>query len=189
MKTPLRGIYMLVVVTIAFAACSPKRIDTESITQRIQYDVSIKSPDAGYDWWVNNIEGKNREALINDLMQAAYNGKVKTFDAFLFTENKPDQVRKIGSFSDTLRVQRSVPPYEFYDTVVTRELSIHDISRLRFLEEWSINPQNMQIHKNVIGIAPLLESYDESGILRGYMPMFWVFFDENYPAALSGRLR
>jgi hypothetical protein len=176
----------LLVLVMLFISCQSEDKDSWTVTQRIQYDVTIKSPDPDLDWWVQNIEGMNREAFINELLYAAYQGNIKTYDAFLLNEMTTNQVKDIGHRSDTLRLQRSVAPYDYHDTVINKELSIHEITRIRFLEEWNLNKRNKQINKVVMGIAPLLESYDENGNLRGYQPMFWVFFDKKYPEMLRG---
>lgn len=169
-------------------ACKQSEKDEWTVTHRIQYDVTIKSPDSGFDWWVQNIEGMNRESFVSSLLEAAYKGEVKTHDAFNYTAVDPAQVRNIGRRTDTLRIQHPEPPYTYYDTVIVRELSIHDVTRIRFLEEWQMNKKSMQISKEVLGIAPLLESYDEEGRLRGYQPMFWFFFNKDYPEALMGKV-
>lgn len=187
MRTFLAAIFLSGL--IALSACQQSKDDSRSVTQRIQYDVSIKSPDPSFDWWVQNIEGMNREAFIADLIEAAYKGDVTTYDPFLLSKLEPGQISRIGRRSDTLRIQKSVPPYNYYDTIISVELSIHDITRIRFLEEWNLNEKNMQIHKEVLGIAPLLESYDESGELRGFQPMFWIFFDKKYPEVLRGSVQ
>jgi hypothetical protein len=166
-------------------SCRQKSGDEWTITQRIQYDVSIKSPDPNLEWWVQNIEGMNRESFISDLLEAAYNGDIETWDPFLLTQTGSDQIKRIGSRSDTMRLQRTQAPYTYYDTVIIKEISIHDITRIRFLEEWKQNKQNKQIKKEVLGIAPMLENYDETGNLRGYQPMFWIFFDDAYPGPLQ----
>lgn len=184
MRTLLAATFFAGLITLS--ACQPGKDDSRSITQRIQYDVNIKSPDPNFDWWVQNIEGMNREAFVSDLLKAAYKGEVTTYDPFLLSKLEPDQISRIGRRIDTLRMQKPVPPYNFYDTIINVELSIHDITRIRFLEEWKLNKRNMQINKEVLGMAPLLENYDESGNLRGFQPMFWIFFDKKYPEALRG---
>jgi len=185
MKNP---VIVLIILVLIKASCSGLEKDQSTITQRIQYDVTIKSPDPDLDWWVQNIEGMRRETLINDLLEVAYQGKVNAYDPFLLSKMHPEQVQSIGSRSDTFRLQRPEPPYEYYDTVINQRLSIHEITRIRFLEEWNLNRKNMKISKEVLGIAPMLESYDKNGVLRGYQPMFWIFFDQKYPAALKGRV-
>lgn len=149
------------------------------VTERIQYDVDIKSPDPDFDWWVQNIEGSKREVFIKQVMDAAYNGQVKAYSYF-GESLTPRQVREIGFRRDTLTFQRAEPPYAFYDTVVERRINFNDITRFRFLEEWRMDPNTLEIHKKVTGIAPILKRYEETGELRGYMPLFWVYFDEEH---------
>ena len=177
----------LVCTLIFLVSCKQNGKDQWVVTQRIQYDVTIKSPNPDFEWWIQNIEGRNRENLVTSLMEAAYSGEVKVYDAYTFQPIIPEQARNIGTRSDTLRIQLAEPPYHYYDTVIRRELSIYDITRIRFLEEWQMDKKSSQISKEVLGLAPLLESYDENGLLRGYQPMFWIFFHKDYPAAMQGR--
>ncbi|HRZ78057.1 MAG TPA: hypothetical protein P5248_11855, partial [Bacteroidales bacterium] len=156
----------------------------EVVTRRIQYDVTIKSPDPTYDWWVQNIEGQDREALVRDLLSAAYEGRVKAWDIF-HQPLSPEQVKAIGNRTDTLTYQRSEEPYDLYDTVVTQTLSLNDITRIRFLEEWRSDASGFGLSKRVIGICPLLERYGPEGELRGYMPMFWIYYDPEYPGVFT----
>ena len=47
------------------------------VSSRIQYDVTIKSPDPSFDWWVQNIDGASREVFVRQILEAAYEGKVR----------------------------------------------------------------------------------------------------------------
>lgn len=176
-----RSLFMIACTFMLLYSC--RHPDTDKmilITERIQYDVDIKSPDPDFDWWVQNIEGSKREVFIRQVMDAAYEGKVRTYSYF----NEPlipQQVREIGFRADTLTFQRAVPPYDFYDTIVEHRINFQDITRFRFLEEWYMDPGSHGITKKVIGIAPVLRRYTETGELMGYMPLFWIYFDENYP--------
>lgn len=157
-----------------------KHQDQTVVTERIQYDVVIKSPDPELDWWVQNLEGPKREGLVNAIMDAAYSGKVKAYDVF-GKQVTPEQVKAIENYTDTILVQEPNPPYSDTLVPVKHELSRKDITRIRFMEEWSMNPSTLQINKRVIGIAPLLEKYTEKGEFQGYMPLFWIYFDDKYP--------
>jgi hypothetical protein len=150
------------------------------ITERIQYDVPIKSPDPDYDWWVQNIEGPKREAFVRMIIESAYSGKYRVYDYF----NNPltaEQVKNIGYRRDTLTFQRTNPPYALYDTIVEKKLELRDITRIRFLEEWYMDENHLIMQKKVVGIAPITAVYSDSGELRGYMPLFWIYMDEKYP--------
>ena len=177
-------VFLLILWTLSLLSCQQKTASGEVITQRIQYDVDIKSPDADMDWWVQNLEGAQREALVRKILESTYAGEVRTWDVF-HHEMQAEQVKAIGNRTDTITIQRPSPPYELYDTVLSKTLNISEISRIRFLEEWYLDPASLEIEKKVIGLCPMLESYGPDGNLRGYMPMFWVYFDPKYPDAFK----
>ncbi len=161
-------------------SCRHSEKDLFVVTDRIQYDVDIKSPDPDFDWWVQNIEGSRREVFIRQVMEAAYAGKVRAYSYFN-EPLTPQQVKEIGFRADTLTFQRAEPPYDFYDTIVEQRINLQDITRFRFLEAWYMDPASCAVSKKVIGMAPIIRNYGETGELRGYMPLFWIYFDENYP--------
>lgn len=158
--------------------------EKEIITERIKYDVEIKNPDQRADWWDRNIPGPSRENLINRVMDAAYSGKLNVYSntGKLLT---PDEVKNIGCEEIQVTFQRPDPPYESYDTIVVQKLNFRDITRLRFLEEWHFDKNEILIRKKTLGIAPVMESYDPEGKLRGYHPLFWIYFDDKYPLKLN----
>jgi len=165
-----------------FLSCrTASKSDSKILTERIQYDVLIKSPDPEYDWWVQNLEGPKREYLIKNLIDAAYSGNIDVYDYYFNTLLTSNEVKNIGFKRDTLTFQRPDPPYELYDTVVEQKLDIREITKIRFLEEWYMDEKTLEIEKMVIGLAPLARNYDEKGEFRGYMPLFWIYFDERYP--------
>jgi len=134
-----------VLLCLSFTSCNQKKSDT-TVTERIQYDVTINNNDEDVSWWVNNMEGPRREFFVKTIMDAAYDGKVRTFDYFN-NPLSPEQVRMIGFRTDTLSFQRTTPPYMYYDTVVHSRLDFHDIVKVRFLEEWTIDETSMIVTK------------------------------------------
>jgi hypothetical protein len=70
------------------------------------------------------------------------------------------------------------PPYDTRDTVIENSLKAEDITKIRFMEKWSLNTKTMEMHKEVIGISFLYTSY--IGDIPGYMHVFWIFLDEDY---------
>lgn len=177
-------------LVLVFSVISPScRNGTDAgknvVTKRIQYDVSIRNTDPDMDWWVQNIEGANREKLIKDIIARVTSGEVKAYD---FLSSKPyttDEIKKMMKRIDTVSVERSTPPYDLVDTVLVTEIRLSDITKLRFLEEWSMNEKTLAFTKKVAGICPMVERHTDSGELRGYKPLFWVFFDDKYPAELE----
>ena len=159
-----------------------KKDKFDILTERIQYDVPIKNTDVDDRWWVDNIVGPDREDLVKGIFEKASNGELKVYDYFneILT---PDDVKKIGIDTLYKRIKSTSPPYEEYDTMIVTSLDLSDITKLRFLEEWKIDRKTLDIHKRVIGIAPI--KMVEMGGNLYTMPLFWFYLDENYPAVLK----
>lgn len=162
----------------------PENSNKKELSERIQYDVLIKTPDTDYDWWVQNLEGSKREAFVRTILDLAYEGKVKAYDYFNdpFT---PEEVKAIGNRTDTISVQNPDDPSVEYDTVVKHELDIQTITKVRFLEEWYLDETNYSFDKKVCGVMLMRENYSDSLELRGYTPLFWLYFDKEYPAKMK----
>ncbi|MBU1008984.1 MAG: hypothetical protein KKD74_02500 [Bacteroidetes bacterium] len=174
----LMGLFMA-----AFMLSCQQKPASEILTERIQYDVTIKSPSPDYDWWIQNLEGASREKLVRMLIDKARNGEVKVHDYF---NNPIDATQVAHIIQDTMlyRMMRKEPPYELYDTLVVQHIEAADILRIRFLEEWTIDPVSLQVTKKVLGIAPVARRYDSEGIER-WQPLYWIYTDDRYPAKLK----
>jgi hypothetical protein len=112
-------------------------------------------------------------------------GKVKSYDFLTCNPITTDEIKSMLKRVDTISVERSTPPYDLVDTVLVSEIRPGDIKRLRFIEEWSMNEKTLAFTKKITGICPMVERHSDSGELRGYRPLFWVFFDDKYPVELK----
>lgn len=186
MKTNLLSLLFFVAL-LATLSCNREKKDNRTLlTDRIQYDVSIKNSDSTADWWMQNMDGRSREAFIKLIMEKAYSGKYETYDYFNHTALSAEQVKAIGNRTDTLSIQRAAPPYDLYDTIMKTELRMGDILRVRFLEAWYWNEGSGQMEKEVTGICPLLENYTPTGEFRGNQPLFWIALSDKFPFADTG---
>jgi len=183
MKFPKTLVSILILV-IAFNACQNEKPKTV-ITEKIQYDVNLKSPDPSYDWWIQNIAGGDREKLVDMILSGAKDGKYQAYDYYNNPIN-PAQVRSV--FSDTLiqRLRRTVSPFEEYDTTIIMTINNEDILRLRFLEKWEINPENLQVTKTIYGIAPIARRIYNDGIIR-WQPLFWIYTNDEFVKSLKNK--
>ena len=165
-------------LVFTFTRCVEEEIeDTRTvITKKIQYDVPIVNPDASHDWWIRNIEGSDREEMLNNIFGRVLSGDVQAYDYF----NKPLSIQQVKSLmSDTLMqiLQRPVAPYTEYDTMIIRNIEPADVSMLRFLEEWKYDEKTLQIDKKVYAISPVLEvTINGQKVTR---PLFWVYTDKS----------
>ena len=152
-----KTMYILILVAllaqVTLSGCNRK--GKEILASKIQYDVPIVNNDPQLDWWINNIEGSRREPFLQRLMEAVENGKVKAYDYF-YKPLTPQQVK--GSLSDTVyqTLMRANPPYEEYDTMVILTIDYRNINKLRFLEEWTWDPDKAFLEKKVTGFGPVI---------------------------------
>jgi hypothetical protein len=182
---PMKKLFLLVgIIVVMLVSCKQKSNETV-ITKKIQYDVNIKSPDANWDWWIQNLVGPDREKLVNMLMDGALSGEFQAYDYFS-DSIKPADIKLMLADTFYLTYKRSTPPYDEYDTTVIMKISRNDILRIRFLEEWRINPETMQFDKKVLGIGPVARRIDLSGTER-WQPLFWIYTDKDFIRALSKR--
>ncbi|OPZ99801.1 MAG: hypothetical protein BWY70_00875 [Bacteroidetes bacterium ADurb.Bin408] len=172
--------FTVLIMAMFIVSCHNSEVSKKIITERIQYDVLIKTPDADMDWWIQNIEGAKREELIKMILDKVYEGKIQAYDYL----NKPmsaEEVKNIGKRNDTLLMPSIEPPYEDSVVIINESLKVSDITKLRFLEEWSIDQNTLIIEKRMLGLSLVKEDFDANGELRGYKPLFWIYFDKKYP--------
>jgi len=174
----MKYVFNILLTLLVLVQVGCKHDNSEIITKKIQYDVNIKSPDPDYDWWIQNLVGPDREHLVNLIVDGAKEGKWQAYDYF----NDPiDKYEVRTIFSDTMLISmmKTEPPYELFDTMVIHNILTTDIVRLRFMEEWSINPVSLAFSKKVVGIAPVASRLDFNGIER-WQPLFWIYTDDKF---------
>lgn len=184
MRTIQNILLLTVIISIGFS-CQQK--EKALITEKIQYDVNIKSPDTDYDWWIQNLPGPQREKMVNMIIDGALEGKYKAYDYFN-TPITPNDIRMILSDTTYYDIMDEEPPYEIRDTMVVSNILRDDVLKVRFLEEWRIDPENLQLEKKVLGIAPVARRPDLLGMER-WQPLFWIYTDQNYIEELEKEKR
>jgi hypothetical protein len=176
MKKSLSILLLSIGLILVFTQCEEKEDDKTIITKKIQYDVPIMNTDADHDWWIRNIEGSDREALLNNIFDKVLSGDVQAYDYF----NEPLTVGQIRSILvDTMHqtLSRVTAPYAEYDTTIIHKIQASDVFILRFLEEWKYDENSLHIDKKVYAISPVLEV-----IINGQKvtrPLFTVYTDES----------
>lgn len=171
-----RLFYLAIFLGIFLSSCQSQH--EKVVTKRIQYDVNIKSPNPNYDWWIQNISGPQREAFVRMILKGALDGKYQAYDYFYKRISKQN-VAQILFDTVHKEIRENHPPYSLRDTLIVNRITWKNIDRLRFMEEWSINPENLSFTKKVVGIAPVARTSDASGNVR-WQPLFWIFPNKNY---------
>ncbi len=176
-------IWLLLLGFVGFSCGESEPEQGELVSQRIQYDVNIKSPDPSYDWWIQNIPGPQRENLVDLILDGALSGKFQSYDYFNSPITALD-VSKILSDTSVLTLMGKEPPYEYYDTVIVYKIQRGDILKIRFLEEWKTDSRNLSFEKKVLGIAPIARRIDPMGIER-WQPLFWIYVNDDFICSLK----
>ncbi len=169
-------LFLFALLIALFSSC--KQGSRQLVTEKIQYDVSLMSPDPTYDWWIQNLVGPQREKLVDMLMESALEGGVQAYDYFN-EPITPFDIKQMLSDTTVVTFRRIEPPYELFDSLVVHTIEREDIQRIRFMEEWTINPTTLQMEKKIYGIAPIARRIDAQGIER-WQPLFWLYTDKDF---------
>jgi hypothetical protein len=181
----MKKLMLFVVVALMGLVSCKQQPKKDIITKKIQYDVNIKSPDADWDWWIQNVVGPDREKLVDMIMDGALSGKFQAYDYFS-DSIVPADIELMLADTFYLTYKRTVPPYDNYDTTVIMKIRKDDIQRIRFLEEWKIDPETMQFEKKIMGIGPVARRIDLQGIER-WQPLFWIYTDKEFIQSLNNK--
>ncbi len=168
----INRLYLLFFIFFLLASCSNKK--EVVITQKIQYDVNIKNDRPDFDPWIENINHQQRLGFVKNLIQSAYEGKIKAYDYF-HKELSLEDLKKIGVDTLYTTLTRTYPPYEEFDTLIIKKFRFEDINKIRFLESWKMDTTRFVFEKKVIAIAPIMDKYDPDGNLLGKQPLFWIY--------------
>ena len=116
--------------------------------------------------------------LINILIEGINDGKIaaySTIDDKFTTQMTEQDMGSIAGGIDTVPV---IDP-ETYETtyeLVPRELNPADIRRYRIQEVWYFDKESSTMKVRILGIAPLRDEKDESGIVLFEEPLFWIYY-------------
>lgn len=67
---------------------------------------------------------------------------------------------------------------EYVPVIQEIELETRDIKMYRIKEDWIFDKQRSVMDIRIIGIAPMREMKGEDGEVRGYAPLFWLYYPE-----------
>lgn len=119
-----------------------------------------------------------RKAVFEDATVTAYDpGPLLQDDGF----QRPlgnDELDRILNPVDSLWTPSLEDPDQSVLVVVRMPLESKDILMYRLKEDWIFDRQRGTMEVRIIGIAPLREVRGEDGELRGYAPVFWLYYPE-----------
>lgn len=133
------------------------------------------------------IPHNNWRSFMTVLMDGIKEGTITAYDAssstdeFIIPLTKDELLGRMERL-DTISMQRSYPPYDYFDTIMTLKFEPTDVKRLRIKEDMFFDKQRSVTEIRIIGVCPVKDNIDpKTGEFRGYQPLFWVNFPEARP--------
>ena len=119
--------------------------------------------------------------FIEIVLDAVKKGKIKAYsvydDRFTTALTKEQVVELLVGKNDTLPVEDPITG------AITQKISHRDfnpdvVTRYRIKEDWMFDRNIGRMVSRIIGIAPLVDKYNEDGSYRGTTPLMWIYYPE-----------
>lgn len=131
------------------------------------YDVCIIPLVESTSAYYHNISLSSRQKYFTDLFNAVRNNKAIVLDYF-YEKIPRDKI------SD-LFVIKGIE--EFTNKEISIPISIEEIGRIKFIEQWYWDTSNLTLNKYVFGVNPGLQVRKEDDLI-GFSPLFWAIFNK-----------
>ena len=122
--------------------------------------------------------------FIEIIMDAVKKGKIKAYsvydDRFTTALSKEQVIELLVGKSDTNMVEDPLTG------VMTARVSRRDfnpdiVTKYRIKEDWMFDRNLGRMVVRIVGIAPLVDKYNEDGTYRGTAPLMWIYYPEARP--------
>lgn len=109
----------------------------------------------------------------------AYDNTILNSDQFL-AELTADKVRLIGNSIDT-SWQINAITLEDEQVIIENKLEWNKIVKYKIKEDWFFDEETSTFQVRIIGLAPVLETFDENGNFIGDETMYWIYYPDLRP--------
>lgn len=118
-----------------------------------------------------------RDALLTEGSITAYDpGALLRVDGFT-DPMAPSEVEALLHRVDTVHTE-DLATGELVPVRVESEVGADEITQYLVKEDWVFDKQRSVLDIRIIGLAPMREVRGEDGELRGYAPLFWLYYPE-----------
>lgn len=121
--------------------------------------------------------------LATVLLDAAKKGDITAYSVWNDNFTQPltcKQVQEICAQTDTVY---TFNPTTFQEEmqIVVNVLDVNDIKKYRVKEVWFFDEETSKMNVRILGIAPIMDVYDNAGNFLHAGPMFWLYYPELRP--------
>lgn len=108
---------------------------------------------------------------------AAMNGGIKAYstedDKFSKTLSQ-DDLFKITNKVDTIAIMTESGETE--NKIVHNSINWENVKQFRIKEDWFFDKKTSKMEVRILGIAPLLDEYDDNGNFKFTRPLYWIYY-------------
>jgi hypothetical protein len=115
----------------------------------------VKNPDKEDTWTEKCLSQLKRKALTDSIFDDIYKGKLLAFE---YNTHRPLSINAVKKLEETTGYSRDI------------------IGKFQFSEAWFYDKQHHSFIKKVQSIVFGFETYDQSGFVKGYKPLFKIDF-------------
>lgn len=116
-------------------------------------------------------------AMFYSIVQEVYNGELQAYEYWTGDPISADSAKKMLNVIDSVYATPD-EGHQVAQKVVVINYE-EDIPSVKIKERWHWNAEKKELAKKVIAIAPRIPVYSrQTGELRGYSPLFWIFLDK-----------
>jgi gliding motility associated protien GldN len=124
-----------------------------------------------------------KKPFINVLLEAAKSGNIQAYtvdnDEFT-TALTTEEMQTLGSSVDTV-ITFDPETFQEIVTVVVNELDPNDVKQFRIKEVYFFDEERSDLGVRILGIAPIINRYDDNGNFLNSGPMFWTYYPDLRP--------
>ncbi len=159
MKKLIEKLCIAIVAIVLFTCFTTKQVKSQTVTNRIIYDASIKNkfPD-DENPYRNNIAEPQKGKFLNMILDAAMTNKINIFD------KAHNQIK----YDDVSSNQNNDK----------KDIDKTKITHIRFDEKWTMNEKTYELSKEVNGFCPVIDTINEQGVHHNQNPLFWIYPDK-----------
>lgn len=127
-----------------------------------------------------------QQPLIEIVHTAAKNGELTVYDNAVENGDQfksvltVDLVKGIGSKVDTVTAINPVT-LEEETKVIKNELTWDKVTKFRLKEDWLFDEETSTMMCRILGVAPVMEDFDQNGNYRGDLVMYWCYYPDLRP--------
>ena len=119
-----------------------------------------------------------KKSFFEIINEAAKRGDITTYSTENDQFSKPltkDDLEALIVKKDTILILDPIT-LEPTQTFVKNEINNENVKQFRVKEDWFFDKESGKMEVRILGIAPLIDEYDEAGNFKFTRPLYWIYY-------------